>query len=270
MGGEYNIAIGIPYEAVAELDVDSHVSAHIHPYGNLQIVFNKREGLFTDVRARQAVNYTLDKNAILQKTFGDEQFYSLTLSLFSPEDFLFYSEAGKEIYETNDTDLAEQLLAEAGYNDEEIVILTSHDFTFLYNGALSVQEMLKHVGINAKVDEFDWATLLDRRNDPDAWDILLTGWDTAITPRQYTFLHSKTEWPGWTNNPEIDQILADMNTANTGDKLRELNEELHEQLWNYLPVINLGSYSKVTGINEKVIGYRDYLGPVLWNISKEE
>src|SRR5690606_39876834 len=61
------------------------------------------------------------------------------------------------------------------YNGEAIVILTSRDYAYQYNAAVSVQQMLNDVGINAKLDVYDWGTLLERRGDPGAWDIFFTG-----------------------------------------------------------------------------------------------
>ena len=188
ISGEYDIATGVSYDAVDQVEAVPHLSAYVHPYGFQMLVFNKQEGLFTDVKARQAVNYAVDKNAILQTSFADERFYRLESSLFRPEQTEWYSEVGKEIYETNDLDLAKQLLAEAGYNGEEIVILTSSDYAYQYNAAVSVQQMLNDVGINAKLDVYDWGTLLERRSDPGAWDIFFTGWDTSLIPHQYSFL----------------------------------------------------------------------------------
>lgn len=130
--------------------------------------------------------------------------------------------------------------------------------------------MLTAAGFNVEVEEVDWATFLDRRNQPDAWDIFLTAWERTIAPHQFAFLHSKAEWPGWTNNPDFDRILNHMDSANTEEKLRILKGELHEELWNDSPAIHIGSFSKVTGINEKVKGYRDFLGPVILNVSVEE
>lgn len=270
ISGEYDIATGISYDTVEQIEAVPHLSAYIHPYGFQMLVFNKKSGLFTDVKARQAVNYAVDKQAILQTSFADERFYNMESSLFRPEQTEWYSQVGKEIYDTHDLDLAKQLLEEAGYNGEEVVILTSRDYAYQYNAAVSVQQMLNDVGINAKLDVYDWGTLLDRRSDPEAWDIFLTGWDTSLIPHQYSFLDSEAEWPGWTNSPEIDQILDDMETAATPEEVKELNDKLHEEFWNYMPLVNIGNYSKVTGINEKVKGYQDFIGPVVWNVSVEE
>ena len=62
-----------------------------------------------------------------------------------------------------------------------------------------------------------------------------------------------------------------METAATPEELKALNDKLHEEFWNYLcPLVNIGNYSKITGINEKVKGYYDFIGPVVWNVSVEE
>ncbi|WP_181372662.1 hypothetical protein [Geobacillus thermodenitrificans] len=91
-----------------------------------------------------------------------------------------------------------------------------------------------------------------------------------MIPHQYGFLDSKAQWPGWTNSPEIDKLLSEIQAAKTQDEAKELYSQLQQKMWEYLPIINIGTYSKVTGVSDKVKGFRDFIGPVLWNVSVEE
>lgn len=113
----------------------------------------------------------------MQTVFGGEQFYRLNSSLFSSEEYLWatfwYSEVGKEIYETYGPELANQLLDEIGYSGKEIIILTSRDQAYLYNLAVYIQKILNEVGLSSKIEEYDWGTYMERRNNPDIWDIFL-------------------------------------------------------------------------------------------------
>ena len=83
----------------------------------------------------------------------------------------------------------------------------------------------------------------------------------STVPHQFAFLHSETDWPGRTNNPEIDRILDEMGTVKSEDQLRNLNHQLHEEVWNDLPVINIGNFYKVTGFHNRVKGCRNFFAP---------
>ncbi|ARP43129.1 Putative peptide-binding periplasmic protein [Geobacillus thermodenitrificans] len=270
ISGQYDIATGVSYDTVEQLENTPGTGVNIHTYGIQMLVFNKKQGLFSDVKARQAVNYALDKELVLRSSFGDERFYKLEPSLFRPEQTDWYSDAGKDVYNKKDLELAKKLLKEANYNGEEIVILTSRDYAYQYNAAVATQQLLEKIGIKAKLEVYDWGTLLERRGDPALWDIFFTGWDTSVIPHQYGFLDSKAQWPGWTNSPEIDKLLSEIQAAKTQDEAKELYSQLQQKMWEYLPIINIGTYSKVTGVSDKVKGFRDFIGPVLWNVSVEE
>jgi peptide/nickel transport system substrate-binding protein len=234
------------------------------------LVFNKQQGLFSNEKARQAVNYALDKELVLRSSFGDERFYTMEPSLFRKEQIDWYSDAGKELYNPKDMEKAKQLLQEAGYNGEEIVILTSRDYAYQYNAAVATQQLLEQLGIKSKLDTYDWGTLLERRSNPEAWDIFFTGWDTSVIPHQYNFLSSEAKWPGWTNSPEIDQLLVDIQYAPSQAEARALYSQLQQKFWEYLPIINVGTYNKINGMSDKVKGFRDFIGPVVWNVSVEK
>src|SRR5699024_5629382 len=150
--------------------------------------FNKKEGLFSDEKARQAVNEALDKEEIMRSSFTDEEFYEMDNGLFHSDQVDWYTDAGKELYNQQDTKKAEELLEEIGYDGEEVVILTSRDYEHHYNAAVATQQQLENIGINTNLDVYDWATLLERRENPEQYDIFYTGFPIVTTPQQYTFL----------------------------------------------------------------------------------
>lgn len=270
ISGDYDISLGISHDNVKQVESTDGLVPEIWTYGMELLVFNKKQGLFTDVRMRQAVNMALDKEAILLASFGDEQFFELEHGLYQPHMTDWYSDAGADLYNPKDIEGAKALLEEAGYNGEEVVILTSRQYPHYYNAAVATQQQLENIGMNVTLDIYDWATLLDRRSDPELWDIFFTGWDTQIIPHQYGFLDSENEWPGWTKNAEIDRLLDEIGRAENQDEAKALMHELQTEFWNDLPVINLGLFNNTDAYNEKVKGFKNFVGPVLWNVSIEE
>ena len=75
---------------------------------------------------------------------------------FQTQNRAFYTEAGKESYNQKDTEKAKQLLEEAGYEGEKLMLLTNKDYTTMYNAALVMQEQLKAIGMNVRLEVQDW------------------------------------------------------------------------------------------------------------------
>ncbi|MFC7364254.1 MULTISPECIES: ABC transporter substrate-binding protein [Bhargavaea] len=267
MSGQYHFAHMLSYDSIPQVESNPQVEVDVWPYGIEGLVFNKKEGLFTDVKARQAVNSALDMEVIMSSAFTGEDYYNLDPSLFLESQTDWYTDAGKENYNQKDVDKAKQLLEEAGYNGEEIIILTSRDYEHHYNAAVATQQQLEEIGMNVKLDVYDWPTLLERRNDPGAYHMFYTGFSTTFTPHQFVFLDSGTAWPGWTNNAEIDRLLDEINVAASQDEAKELYAQLQQVMWEDLPVINTGTNSRVSGYSKDLKGYTNLSGPNFWNVS---
>lgn len=267
MSGQYHFSHMLSYDSIPQLENSKGSVVDVWPYGLEGLVFNKKSGVFTDVKLRQAVNYALDMEVIMSSAFTSEEFYTLESSLFLPNQTAWYSDAGKENYNQKDLEKAKKLLKEAGYNGEEVVILTSRDYEHHYNAAVATQQQLEELGMKTKLDVYDWPTLLERRSDPEAYDIFFTGFSTTSTPNQFVFLDSQTAWPGWTENADIDRLLSEIKVEEDPKKSLSLTAELHSVMWEDLPIINTGHNSRVSGHSEKIEGYKTMLGPIFWNVS---
>lgn len=78
---------------------------------------------------------------------------------------------------------AKQLLAEAGYRGEPIVLLDPADQADIHMLALITADQLRKAGVNVALQTMDWSTVLTRRNvkdppatNPNGWHIAFTFW----------------------------------------------------------------------------------------------
>lgn len=264
--GEYDIANRIIQDSVETLRANPNVKLELIQAGFPGLVFNKRSGLFSNQSARQAVNAAMNMEDLLIAGYASEEFYSLSHELSLEEQTSWYTDAGKAEYTKYDPESAKQLLAEAGYNGEEITILTSRANQDHYNIAVVAQAQMQAIGMNVKLDLYDWSTLLERRNDDKAYDIFITGFSIEPIPIQYSFFNSK--WPGWTNSEEINRLLTEINYADSTEEALQLTTKLQQEFWEYLPIIKPGNRIEVTAMREGVNGYSTFAnGPILWNVS---
>lgn len=265
ISGEYDYASEVPFDNIEQLRKAPNLVTDVWQFGFQTLIFNKK-GIFKDLKLRQAVNHAINKTELLSLAFIDKQFYSLEPSFMRPQQKAWYNDGGKDIYNVYDLEKAKQLLKDAGYKGEPVTILTSSDYKYHYDSALVTKEALEKIGMTVKLDVTDWATLMQRRTDPAKWDIFFTAFTTVATPLSYPFLDSKVNYPGWTNNPKIDQLLAEIRTSQQ-DVATVKYKELQQLVWEDLPVINVGMTNRISGYSKKLSGYSVFMGPIFWNMS---
>jgi peptide/nickel transport system substrate-binding protein len=260
--GQYDVAYSLPNDNYEQLKNDPKIKTYTDLYGNSLHHFNKKQGVFTDLKMRQAVTAALNNDEIMLAGWVHEDLYELD-SGYMANSQVWYSEAGGEEYNQKNTEKAKQLLKEAGYNGEEIVILTNND-SELYNTAVVVHEQLKQLGMNVKLDAYDRATYAERRSDPANWDLLAVGLSTVTTPSQHLSLSAS--WHGWTEDPKVHEMLAQIEAVSTLEEGVAIWEELQEYLWtDYLPGVKHGDYFYYIASTDKVDGLTIFEGPILWN-----
>src|SRR5258708_10435817 len=106
-----------------------------------------------NLKFRQAVQAALDMDEIMDA--ASDGSYTLQFGMQYPFQAA-YSEAGKETYNQKNPAKAKQLLAEAGYKGEEMILLTNRDYTVMYNASLVMMEQLKAIGIHPKLLVLGW------------------------------------------------------------------------------------------------------------------
>lgn len=267
--GEYDIVQALPYDDADMIEEDPTKENVIHPGGYLTASFNKKEGLFTDVKAREAVVAALEMESILTAAYSSDEYYILSHNMMmSHQTAQWQSDVGKEKYNQNDPEKAKQLLDEAGYGGEEITIITTRDYQDQYEGAVVMQQQLEQIGMKVNLEVYDWPTLLERTNDESAYDIFVMGHVATPEPSSNTYIRS--EYAGWTNSPELDELLEEYRGQPTLDDAKALYDDLQEWYWEYLPIIKFGDFNRVTSVQSTVKNLQYLDGFILWNVSNEK
>jgi peptide/nickel transport system substrate-binding protein len=154
------------------LEADPNIETAIIP-GNQKWgpMFNGADSSWSSNRLfRQAVAAAMDHEELGLGIVGDPDLFDVNPGLSFRGTF-FYSEAGSEAFNTRDQERARALLAEAGYDGEEIVFISTKARIFEDRMATVMQAQLQDVGINMRIDWYDLATLRQVRTVPEDWDI---------------------------------------------------------------------------------------------------
>jgi peptide/nickel transport system substrate-binding protein len=261
--GEYHFAEGLQLDHYNRLKGSAGLEALlVMPFGYIAAFFNKKQGLFTDQRLRQAVLAAVDLEHAMLTAFGLKEFIGLGPEL-APKGSLWYSDAGGEVYNRPDPEKARRLLREAGYQGQPIRWLTTKAYPFHYNLSLSFREQLERVGFKVDLQLLDWAALVQRRSNPELWDVFVTHGLVFEHPAIRSPLSAA--WPGWWESERKDQVLAAIWAEPDREKHKQLVRQLQQLIWEEVPWIQAGHFAELRAIRKEVVGYQNFAQWFFWN-----
>lgn len=238
--GEYHYAEEVPQDLYDSLKDDPNMApVVVKPWWYPIMVFNKKQGLFTDVKARQAVQAAVDFSPMMATAFGNKDFYRLENSIF-PRETRWFTDEAKELYSRKDPETAKKLLQEAGYNGETIRLLTTKQYDWMYKLAVAMKPQLEAIGMKVQLDVVDWATLIDRRSKPDQFEIFTTAIGLSVDPAVVSNWDST--WPGWWTNPEKDDLLKQLAQETDYQKRLDLQKKFQRLWYTDVPMLKTGDF----------------------------
>ena len=228
--------------------------------------FNLKRKPFDDVRVRQAINYAIDKQEII-----DGVLLGLGEPVASPyKPGTRWSNPNLQPY-PYDPIKARALLREAGFadtNGDGILEKDGKPFSFeiLTNQnkeremtAVLIQRRLKEVGIEVNIRVLEWASFLGRFIKPKQFDAVVLGWSLSLDPDQYGIWHSSQQAPGQFNfisysNPQADKLLEAGRIELNPDKRMKIYHAFSKILLEDSPVIYLSAGYGLSAIHKRVKG----------------
>lgn len=268
--GEYDLIYKAPYEDYTMLNSNNKLTMFNAIYGDIWMVFNKREGVASNPLIRQAVQIALDNEEILMGAFATKDLFRLNGGYMLEEQKDWFNNEADSTYNKHDIEKAKALLKEAGYNGEEFTLLVTTDFSEHYNSALVIQQQLKAVGINCQLLTTDWATLGQYRMDPKKYSAFISTGPSPLLPS--TVYYVAPTWAGWSDDAKFQNMMGEMNGAATIQEGVEMWKKIQKYCSEeYVPVCHLGDINRFSVGVEKIkdVELTRY-GPALWNAYVEE
>jgi peptide/nickel transport system substrate-binding protein len=179
------------------------------PSASSLAVPNHKQGLMTSKKLRQAFQAALDMTPIMAAAVGHPLFYRLDPALYPPEIALWHSKAGGAAYNQKDKEKARRLLKEAGYTGQPVRWLTTQEYEHNYKTALVAKQQLEEVGFKIDLQVFDWATVVQRWNKPELFDVVSSGFPwTGLDPALDRAIQCTSS--GWWCLEEKDRLLGEL------------------------------------------------------------
>ena len=261
--GEFHYLESVGTDQVPAIEEDPSVVVELgEPAFYPNLVLNHRSELMKNQHIRRAVQLALDHEPILQAGYGDG-FFRLDPSLLMRET-PWHSLAGAEHFNAYDLQQADRLLEEAGYDGTALRFMITEAYRDLYNASVVIAQQLEEAGFVVDVERFDWATLSDRRNDPDLWDMYLT----LATFRPDPIMRNLTcEAPGWWCDPDKDELLRLVQTEAEFERRYEHWQDVQRLFYEQVPRIKIGDTYIVIARSPDLQNSPEltHLQPAFWN-----
>jgi ABC-type transport system substrate-binding protein len=212
------------------------------------ISLDNGDELLSDQRVRQALNYAVDKDAIIDNVlFGAAEKMTAPMA----ESLFGYCETGSYDY---DPERAKQLLEEAGATGASLDLLTpSGRYVQDQQAAEAVAGYLREAGLDVSVTTSDFPSFLARVNAPrsaNTVDMHLLGWAPPYLDAEFAMqMFRKATHPpaglatSFYTDPRVEQHLATADTATDEDARAEAYCEASKIIWEQAPWIFLWTQS---------------------------
>ena len=270
--GDYQIAQEISNDQYELLSETPGVIAEVRPPSFEDVFFlNWRSPLMGNLALREAFRAALDHEAIMIAARGGGDFTRLDPGWMFQET-PWHTTAGEELYNVNDPALAQQKLEEAGYDGTPIRFMSTQEYPYFYNASVIAQQQLEAVGFVIDLQVTDWATVIERRAQEDAWDVFVTYHGLVTDPSQLTMVGQMSVYPGWWDSEESLALADDLLSETEFDARYAIWEEIQRKIYTEIPAVKIGDASIASYYLEQTGGWVSQVerGVPYWNLWLKE
>ena len=215
------------------------------------IGWNLKRPLFQDPLVRRALAHAVDVPSMVRFILYGHGLQST--GLFTPQMWFFNAEIKPFAY---DPEKARQLLAQAGWKPGPDGILQKNgerfSFTLITNNGNEVrrdiatltQDGLKQLGIEVKVELYEWAVFLKNHINKGDFDAMVLGWSLGNGYDQFQIWHSSQTNPEQLNvvgykSEEADRLLDEIRQEYNRDKIIRMAGRLQRVIYEDQPYLFL-------------------------------
>jgi len=231
--GEVNIISAIPTDMVQNLENDPNINVKtVQGTRVYMLEMNNKMPPFDNPKVRQAMNYTINMDEILEAIYeGNATRLPGALMPYS-----FGANPNLKPYEYN-PEKAKHLLEEAGVTDLRVVIDTEPK---RQNEALAIAAMLREVGIDTQVRNWEWG-VLQSEIENGTRQMYMTDWgDSWLDPVGFLNPKFRTNDRGnWSHysNERVDELLTQAEKIVDSEMREEIYHQVEEILYKEAPIV---------------------------------
>jgi len=262
LSGGIDVLLETPPDTVATFKDDSKFKVVEAAGPHLWfLILNMKEGPFADVRVRQAANYAINKQSLVDNVL---QGTADVAAGPTPPAFNWAYNDDLSPY-PYDPDKARQLIKDAGAEGADVTFYVTQGGSGMLDPipmGTAIQADLNAVGLNVKIETYEWNTFLGKVNPglEGKADMAEMAWMTS-DPDTLPFLALRTEaWPdkggfnsGYYSNPEVDALLDKARTETDQAERARLYKEMQAIVYEDAPWLFVANW-KQNAVTTSAVG----------------
>lgn len=256
--GGVDIAITIPGAERRRIEADPEMQlVYDENFSTQYVGFNLNKEPFDDVRVRQAINYAIDVESILE--FVLEDIGEVTQGPISSN--VFGAHQTGPIYEYN-LERARELMIEAGLEDGFKTELWTVNNAPNADIAVAVSNQLAEINIEAEIKQIEWATYLGAISENDH-EMFIVAWASVTGDADYGLypvFHSSVGPSGGNRvyfaNDRVDELLDSARATTDPEERLAYYAEAQEIIVEEAPWAFLVTGEGSAGLRGDVRGFK--------------
>ncbi|UYQ70807.1 ABC transporter substrate-binding protein [Pelagibacterium flavum] len=264
LSGGIDVMVEVPPDNVSQFEEDSAFEVYEQAGPHVwYVMLNAQYGPFADKLVRQAANYAVNKDALVNDILQGTA--TVSDSPIAPAFNWAYNE-DLEPY-PYDPDMAEQLLSEAGVDNPEVTFYVTEGGSGMLDPitmGTAIQADLEAVGFDVTIETYEWNTFLGIVNPGLGEDVDMAemAWMTN-DPDVLPFLTLRTNaWPeaggfnsSYYSNEEVDELLEAARVETDIEARGDLYKQMQEIVYEDAPWIFVANWQQNAVTTEAVEGF---------------
>jgi peptide/nickel transport system substrate-binding protein len=253
LGGDADLVADVPVTSIDQ--IENRANTKLGVATGSRVIFvgldSVQETPLENVKVRQALNYAVDKKAIIENLLHGlaEQ----TVTLLTEKDLGFNPDVEPYGY---DPEKARELLEEAGYPDGFEIEMATLSGRYINDEqvAQAIAGFLGEIGVEVKLQVLEFGAFNDKLFSKQISPMFLVGWGNPVFDASYVFdfIVRSDGLIRTIQNEEIDQLLQNGRTTTDQEKREEYYREAVELVHEQAPCIFLYKQPVLYGMSDRL------------------
>jgi peptide/nickel transport system substrate-binding protein len=250
-----------------------------NPAGHLAAMrFNHTQAPFNNQKLRQAVLRAVNQaDYMATVTANDESAYRVCHSFFPCGTPFGTPPAPDPMAGRPSLDRLKQLVQEAGYAGEKIVILSPSDFATIAPFGQVGAALFRDLCMNVELVETDWGAMIQRRAnrgpvDQAGWSVFHTWWtgEALVNPAMNAIIRGQGAqgWAGWYQSARMEELNSRWLQEPTEQGRAAVAAEMQSLAFEEVPSVPLGLFFIRTAYRRTLTGIVEGPAPFPWGVRR--
>jgi peptide/nickel transport system substrate-binding protein len=279
--GELDLLEIVPFDFIDVLRRDPNIT--IPSQSGVQqmmaiVSINHLTPPFNNILVRRALQAAIGQGDIMEAQGLPTDMYLKQCESIYMCDSPDTSDAGTEVYRSASIAHAQELLRQAGYHGERVVLLHSASSAILNPVGLVVADQMRKAGFNVDVRSSDFATVAQRRTsratvEDGGWSVTPIVWNgiDLVNPLSDPAVSNNCNDhnPGWYCDATLTDLLRKYSEAATPQQQHDLAGQIQAEFHKNVNYVLAGQFSAPMAYRSNVQGMIPFAFPVFWNVHRQ-